>query len=194
MGGVKGDILYFHIATQLICHCSAEPNLKLMSWQRIQKGVSELEKQNGPSVINLNVLAYVAVKENDGVVAHHAFLRIGDSWRKEIWGNERYFESSRSWATQSAQYLESPAHKITVQAEEKFVPVVPHCAPSGDGALQKFVQKDGVIDQVFVGLPQTKVGLCLMKLAGETLSPPPYAPFAFRLIVDPAQVLSATAP
>ena len=86
-----------------------------------------------------------------------------------------------------------------MQAEEKFAPVIHQCAQSGDGDATKFVlmirlQKDGVIDQVFVGLPQTKVGLCLMKLAGETLSPPPYAPFAFRLIVDPAQVLSATAP
>ena len=199
MGGVKGDILYFQITTQLICHCSAEPNLKPLSWPRIQRGVSELEKQNGPSFINLNTLAYMAVKENDSVTAHHAFLRIGDNWRKEVWRNEQYFESSRSWATQSASYLESPGHQIIVQAEEKFAPVIRQCAQSGDGDLTKFdlmirVQKDGVIDQVFPGLPKTKVGLCLTKLIGETLSPPPYAPFAFRLIIDPAQSLTATAP
>src|SRR6202047_264474 len=85
VGGVKGDILYFQIATELICHCSVDTNLKLMSWPRIQKGVAELEKQNGPSATNLNLLAYMAIKENDSVVAHKLFSRIEDNWDQETW-------------------------------------------------------------------------------------------------------------
>jgi hypothetical protein len=197
VGGVKGDVLYFQIATQLICHCSAEPNLKLLSWPRIQKGVGELEKQNGASLINLNLLAYMAVKENDSIIAHNAFLRIGDNWHKDIWRTEQYFDSSRSWATQTAAYLEAPGQQVIQQAKNKFAPVIRQCVQAGNGDATKFtllvrLQKSGLVDYV-LALPQTKVGLCLMKLTGETVSPPPYAPFTFQIDVDPTQLISATA-
>jgi len=57
--GVKGDILYFQITTELICRCGGEANLRLISWPRIQKGVAELQKQNGPSDTNIDVLRFV---------------------------------------------------------------------------------------------------------------------------------------
>jgi hypothetical protein len=45
--------------------------------------------------------------------------------------------------------------------------------------------KDGIIESV-TSDPQTRVGSCLAKLKGETLSPlPPYAPFFFQFKVDP---------
>ena len=72
---MKGDILYFQIATELICRSGGEANLKLISWPRIQEGVAELEKQNGRSDTNLNLLAYMAIKERDGIVALDMFSR-----------------------------------------------------------------------------------------------------------------------
>jgi hypothetical protein len=196
VGGAKGDILYFQIATELICHCSAEPDLKLMSWPRIQAGVAQLEKQNGMSRFNLNLLAYMAIKRSDSVVARNAFLRIGDDWAQEIWKTRKYFDSSKEWATKRAEYEDLPSTRIIRQAREKFAPAIQQCAQSGAGDMTSFhlqlsVQKEGTIDSVR-SFPQTAIGSCLTKLNGETLSPPPYVPFMFNIEVDPAELLRSS--
>jgi hypothetical protein len=195
VGGAKGDILYFQIAVELVCHCSAEPNLKLLSWQRIQSGVVELEKQYGESLTNLNLLAYMAIRQSDGVVAHRMFTRIGENWDKATWRTRPYFESSRNWAVQNANYNADPGHQIIVQAQGKFAAVIAQCTYLGGGDMTKFVlllglQKDGIVESVFLD-PPTKVGSCLTKLKGQSVAPPPYAPFRFKIDVDPAQFVRA---
>jgi hypothetical protein len=195
-GGRKGDILYFQIANELICRCSSDSALKLMSWPRIQKGADELEKQNGPSLTNLNFLAYVAIKESDSVVARRMFSRIGEDWDKDTWRTRAYFDSSRTWATARAAYEQDPGHLVIMEAREKFAPVIQQCAQTG-GDMTKFglmlrLQKDGLVDSVSLQ-PETKVGLCLMKLKGETVSPPPTSPFLFWIAVDPAELIRASA-
>jgi hypothetical protein len=196
VGGGKGDILYFQIATHLICHCRDEPNLALMSWPRIQKGVAELEKQNGPSLTNLNLLAYMAIQESDGMVAHTLFLRIGSNWDNDTWRTMEYLDYSKKWATQHAAYQPDRGHLIIQQAKAKFAGVIHECAYQGGGDVTQFaliltLQKDGVVDSVSLQ-PETKVGLCLMKLKGETLWPP-NAPFMFMIEVDPAELISLSA-
>ncbi len=193
VGGPKGDILYFQIATEIICHCGAEPDLKLMSWPRIQTGVAQLEKQDGVSLVNLNLLAYMAIKEADSVFARDTFLRIGDDWDQESWRTRRYFDSSKDWADKRAEYEDSPLTRIIRQTREKFAPAIRQCAQTGAGDTTSFslelrVQKDGIVDSVRA-FPQTTVGSCLTKLNGEKLSPPPYAPFIFNIDVDPAPLL-----
>jgi len=196
VGGVKGDILYFQIATELICHCQVEAHLKLMSWPRIQKGIAELAKQNGESLTNLNVLAYMAMKQGDIVMAHRMFSRIGDDWDQDIWRAKEYFDSSMRWATQIAAYGEKPGPEIVKQATEKFASAIQQCAREAGGDVTRFdlvltLQKEGVVDSV-LSRPQTTVGSCLAELKGEKLPPPPYSPFAFMIPVDPAQVVSAS--
>jgi hypothetical protein len=73
--------------------------------------------------------------------------------------------------------------------------MIQQCAETG-GDMTKFglvlrLQKDGVVDSVSLQ-PETKVGLCLMKLKGEIVSPPPLSPFLFWIAVDPAQLISAS--
>jgi hypothetical protein len=195
IGGAKGDILYYKIAVELICNSSnAEAAVKLMSWPRIQKGRAELEKQNGLSLINLNILALMAIKESDSVVARRMFSRIGDNWDKGTWKTWSYFDSSRTWATVRAAYEQDPGHLVIMEAREKFAPVIQECVQTG-GDMTKFglvlrLQKDGVVDSVALQ-PETKVGLCLMKLKGQRVSPPPTSPFLFWIPVDPAQLISA---
>ncbi len=46
LGGKQGDILYFEIASQLVCRCD-EPEFSHMSWPRIQRGYAEVEKEYG---------------------------------------------------------------------------------------------------------------------------------------------------
>jgi hypothetical protein len=197
IGGAKGDILYYKIAVELICNCSnTEAAVKLMSWPRIQKGRAELEKQNGLSLINLNVLAFMAIKETDSVVARQMFSRIGDGWDKDTWKTRSYFDSSKTWAAARAAYEQDPGHLVIMQAQEKFAPMIQQCAQTG-GDMTKFalvirLQKDGVVDSVELQ-PETKVGLCLKKLKGEIVSPPPTSPFLFWIPVDPAQLISASA-
>jgi hypothetical protein len=196
VGGAKGDILYFQVATELICHCQVEAHLKLMSWPRIQKGAAELEKQNGESMTNFNVLAYMAIKQGDIVMAHRMFSRIGDDWDEGIWRAKEYFDSSMRWAAQIAAYGEKPGPQIVKQATEKFSSAIQHCAREASGDATKFdlvltLQKEGVVNSV-LSHPQTTVGLCLTRLKGKKLLPPPYAPFAFVIPVDPVQVITAS--
>lgn len=193
---MKGDILYFQIATELLCLCSDETNLKLMSWPRIQRGVTELEKQNGPSATNLNLLAYIAIKEKDSVVAHK-LSRIEDNWDKETWRTRYFFDSCKGWAEQTAAYVDSPAQRLMEEAKTKFAPAIRQCVETGGGDVAKFdliltVQKEGIVIEAF-SFPQSKAGICLGKLKGETLSPaPPYAPYRFRIEVDPTKLVSAS--
>ena len=197
IGGAKGDVLYFQIATELICHCSTEPDLKLMSWPRIQAGVAQLEKQNGVSLFNQNLLAYMAIKESDSLVARDAFLRVGDNWDQELWRTRKYFDSSREWAAKRAEYEDLPSTRIIRQAREKFAPAIQQCVQTTGGDMTRFslhlsVQKEGTVDSVR-SFPATAAGSCLTKLNGETLSPPPYVPFMFNIDVDPAEILRLAA-
>lgn len=193
VGGPKGDILYFQIATELICRCGSEPDLKLMSWPRIRTGVIELEKQNGVSLVNLNLLAYMATRETDMVVARNTFLRIGDDWDQEMWRTRKYFDSSKAWAGKQSEYQDAPSTRIIAQAREKFAPAILQCAQAAAGDMTSFVlvlqlRKEGIVNSV-MSIPQTRVGSCLTNLTGEALSPPPYAPFMFKIDVDPVTLL-----
>lgn len=197
VGGVKGDILYFQIAIELICRCGGEANLKLISWPRIQKGVAELEKQNGPSDTNLNLLAYMAIKERDGIVALNMFSRLGDDWDREVWRTEQYFDSSRNWARETAGYQQTTAPGMIQQLRLKFADVFEECARAGAGDSTKFalmltLKEQGVVD-VRYSVPQTKFGLCLTKLTGRTLSAPTSVPFTFKMDIDPAEFMAASA-
>ena len=184
VGGPKGDILYFQIATELMCHCGVEPALKLMSLPRIQAGVAQLEKQHGVSLVNLNLLAYMAIKVSDSVVARNAFLRIGDDWDKEIWRTRNYFDSSKGLAERQAKYDDSPLRRMIKQAREKFAPAIQQCVQAAAGDMTNFtlvlsVQKEGIVDSVMSD-PQTAVGTCLTKLKRRDAIASPLRSFRVR--------------
>ena len=102
VGGAQGDILYLQIAANLICHCKGdESTLKRLSWPRLQKGFSALEKQSGSSLAYMNLLAYTAVKESDSIVADQFFHRIGDNNDEKLWA-KAYFEKCKKWASDAA--------------------------------------------------------------------------------------------
>jgi hypothetical protein len=142
------------------------------------------------SKANLNLLAYMAIKESDSVVARDTFLRIADDWDQETWKTKHFFDASKAWADKRAAYVEAPSTRIINQAREKFAPAIQQCTQTEAGDMTSFrlvfsVGKDGIIESV-TSDPQTRAGSCLAKLKGETLSPlPPYAPFVFQFKVDP---------
>jgi len=99
MGGDQGDMLYFQIAGSIVCPCQ-EDEFQRMSWPRVQKGYALLEKEYGTSLTNLNLLALMATKNRDSVVADAAFKRIGDNWDEQAWSNEAFFNQNKAIATQ----------------------------------------------------------------------------------------------
>jgi hypothetical protein len=109
-GGDRGDALYFQIASKVICGCSSQPK---MSWPRIVKGSEALQKLDGPSMLNLNLLAKMGAytSDRDAVnAASVAFTRIGDQWDEETWKTYEQFNSVKKsitdYAPQAAKELE----------------------------------------------------------------------------------------
>jgi hypothetical protein len=99
IGGDAGDILYFRVAGTEVCGCETDQKLNL-SWPRIQKGFDAVEKQNGPSLENWNLMAHMAVSFGDVSTADKLFIRIGDQWSRDIWRDFAYFDSGKQWAKQ----------------------------------------------------------------------------------------------
>ncbi len=104
IGGDAGDILYFRVASDIVCGCQTDQQLNL-SWPRIQKGFVAVEKQNGPSPENWNLMARLAQSFNDPIVAYKLFARIGDQWSEDIWHASSYFESAKKWANQMEPFI-----------------------------------------------------------------------------------------
>ena len=97
IGGDQGDILYFEVATTLICGCDDEPHL---SMERIVRGFEASEKQYGVSMLNLNLIAHLTTnnKETDPVTADKVFARIGDQWDEQTWDKKEDFDRTKQWA------------------------------------------------------------------------------------------------
>lgn len=98
MGTPAGDILYFEVAAHLLCY-ESDQKLKL-SWPRIQRGFHSLEKQQGVSLSNSNLMARMAVSYRDVVVADQTLSQVGEQWDKEVWPSYVYFQSVKEWAKQ----------------------------------------------------------------------------------------------
>jgi hypothetical protein len=124
IGGDAGDIVYFRVSGFLICGCPSDQQMKL-SWPRIQKGFAALEKQNGATPENWNLLAHMAVNFGDGAVADKALAKIGDQWSEDIWHDSSAFESAKQWAIQMRPFV------ATRQAAEESAEANLH-SPGGD--------------------------------------------------------------
>ena len=124
IGGDAGDIVYFRVSGFLICGCPSDQELKL-SWPRIQKGFAALEKQNGATPENWNLLAHMAVNFGDAAVADKALAKIGDQWSEDIWHESSAFESAKQWAIQMRPFV------ATRQAAEESAEANLH-SPAGE--------------------------------------------------------------
>lgn len=215
IGAQKGDEAYFQIAGFLVCDCEYQP-LNHMSWPRIQSGFADIEKQHGRSLTNLNLLARMAVKLKDPVVAEQAFRRIGEDWSEATWKNQAYFESSRTWATQTApqmaaqRIIEDEADR-SLRAEgglsyraafdKKFENLIQECMKTTGTDGQAFelliqVGETGTVERLMTN-PSTNVSDCLLQKLVEfqmartaAFPPPPRASFWVRVNLDPATLHS----
>jgi hypothetical protein len=214
IGGTTGDILYFQVASLVVC-CQAEP--LNFSWPRIQRGFDALEKRHGAELDNGNRLARMAVIYNDLVVANKMLARIGDQWSDEVWQTRSYFESVKNWAKQVVPMMneKSPAEesadanlqtadglRYKTAFDEKMRALLPLCVQEAgtDSAGSKLLfrlGKDGTVDQVITVGP-SGLGPCLMRkvseLAGKSrmmFAPPPKPDYWIRVDLDAVNSLSA---
>jgi len=117
IGGDKGDILYFQVASAnyVICGCHDNPDL---SWDRIKRGFEASEKRYGVSMLNLNRIAYLAsyFGEHDPLYADKILARIGDQWDETTWGSKKDFERVKQWISAVAP-MAAQERVIEEQAE-----------------------------------------------------------------------------
>jgi hypothetical protein len=178
-----------------------------------------LEKRYGVSLANLNRLALMATKSKDSVVADSAFKRIGDSWDKQAWTTEVYFNQNKTWAAQIAPaearsrgILQEAAANLQSEGgaqyqknmEQAMLPLMRQCAQSSNDDQGKFelvvqVGKDGGTEDAWPRHP-TALAMCILReLHGSHIKketpfpPPPHPAYWLDLQLDPAAVNTAAA-
>jgi len=213
--GDGGDILYFQVAARLTCGCNDDQELGL-SWPRIQRGFEAFKRQRGTSMENLNLLARVAIKNRDAMIADRLFSRIGDQWSEEVWVARPRFESSRKWASQWSPTVtplsktESDDGNTKFDSElrfrtawkEKIAFWMQKCLKDNPSDVQKFdlflqFSIDGKVEQTFASNSSNPASCVLRELAevqkaGSLLVAiePTHPPRALRFEVDPVDFTS----
>lgn len=99
IGGKKGDLTYYEIATTIICACDNEKGLNGMSWPRIKSGYQALTELYGTSMGHLNQMAMMAFRASEFDYSSSLFEQIGDNWDKDIWPSRANFVSFKYMAT-----------------------------------------------------------------------------------------------
>ncbi len=210
-GEAQGDALYFQIAAGVVCGCDADTQLRKLSWPRIQKGYAEIEKQFGPSLANMNMLAYMAVQMEDSAVAYELFPKIGERWDEMVWKKKTYFDSCKHWAETTGPFFAQQRARVTAAEaelqteagrqyvkdfEQRFAPYVKQCVQDSTADLSKFevtvqVGESGEIKHLGTS-PMTQVSVCVLQHRVNDVAPPPHAPFWIHLEIDPRTVLKVS--
>ncbi len=168
IGGDAGDSYYYRLAVGGICNCEDSPKF---DWPRIVKGFNASEKLYGPSLYDMNEIAYLASHNYiDPVVANEVMPRIGDQWNKDKWESEKIFQDTRDWAAKAAPLAaqsraatsEADANEKTPDGaaykaafEKKYKQLVQKCVSSVGAAPEKFatltsVSKTGSVEDMKV--------------------------------------------
>lgn len=199
IGGQKGDMIYYEIATFVNCGCDNDRKLYGMSWPRIKRGYTALEEQYEESIANLNAMAYMAGMSGDMSYADEMFKRIGEGWDKKVWHKRENFDMVR----QRAQVSELPkmieaamkaadynrqtpvGRKFDEQMAKTFASnysaTVTDCLKkSGDSFMVPFdmallVGQNGAVEQVLTSTMSHTIS-CIMAKVGSGLFPPPPQP------------------
>ncbi len=92
VGGDEGNLVYFEIAESTDC-CGKKDRLPGLSWDRIKEGYAAIENLYGSINHQRNVMAFLAVRNQDQEFAAQMFARIGDDWDRSVWGTKENFNS-----------------------------------------------------------------------------------------------------
>lgn len=211
IGGERGDILYFQVASAnyVICGCDSDPHL---SWQRIERGFEESEKQLGASMLNLNRIAFLASDygETDPIVAEKALTRIGEQWDEETWKTKEEFANAKQRAANNAPILakrraiEAAADanmqtpeglRYETSLEGPYKELVQQCVRPEGGDVGKFktllnVGEKGTVEDIRIYWHSAASHCVYEKLQAlkqekaTPFPPPPQAPYWVRIDLD----------
>ncbi len=212
IGGKSGDAVYFQIAGFLVCSCNDNPQLKRMSWQRIQNGFAAVTDANGSSLTNMNMLALMAMKIEDYPLADQMFKRIADQWSEATWHKQSYYDSMKDLAAQIAPIMlehrqgmeeadtnsKSPeGARYQAAFEKQFASIIQQCTSSAPSDSETFdlvikIDEKGT-PSIFMATRGTAVSSCLVSnlmsfhLAQTAFFPPPPRPsYWLRLPLNPS--------
>ncbi len=202
IGGNEGDFVYFLVAARLNCNCQDdETELKNMSWPRIMRGFSFMERAHGTNMHRLNQFARLATAFSDAPAAQRTFTRIGENWESDAWGTQRFFEDCKNWAKRSesisaavAANLETAEGQqydgqIASAFQERFGRVIIECVTLGGKDAGKFdmflrIGKEGKVEQ-YAAWPATTVNACLTpKVTSATFPLPPKASYWIKISMN----------
>ena len=218
IGGDDGDIVYFEIAVSQICHCGDdEVALKSLSWPRIQKGFAAQEKRSGPSLYNMNQMAFMAMTFNDMLAADKLFQRIGDRWSEDAWHLQSYYEACKKSAAEAAPFLAAKQNatdqveanlktaegqRYQAEVQQAMEKMVRECASADSTDLNQFsltlrISTTGTLERMNVNSPSHLFGCVMKKMwdaeqAKQPLLPPaPKPSYWVKIDVDPQALTAA---
>ena len=199
LGGKRGDIIYYEIATYVNCTCDAKNQPNGMSWPRIKRGYAAVEEQYGASLQNMNQMAMFAGAAGDPDFAHELMTRIGDNWDPAVWKTREGFETVRNWAgmedveksydegkkAAEANLLTSAGRQYDAELGKSFQAgygdILAACVKlSGDNPVAPFdvlmqIGTTGIVEKVYMSVG-THVSVCLMSKVSNGRFPPPPQP------------------
>lgn len=218
VGGAKGDILYFQIATAVpTCACGGDSHLPHLSLKRIERGFDASEKQFGVSMVSLNRMAFWAIRArpDDQVLAYKAFTRIGEQWDQETWKRRADFDLGKDAANFMGPRLmieeEADANMKTPEGiqyrasiDKPYQELLRQCVWPGDHeggtfkALTK-VGEHGTVEDVSIR-SNNPTSMCayeklitLQREKATPFPPPPHAPYWVRFDLNLVDVTPVAA-
>jgi len=212
MKGDDGDIIAFEVAAKLAPCCKTDDVIKRISFERIRRVYSALQKRYGTSFTNMNVMAFMAVRSDDAIYANSLLQAIGEQWDKKIWGSREDFEEQKRMTAQIVPLRQmqlsrqkavddnlktAAGARFKVTLENRLRSSVQACVdtaadPGGKFQILILLNKGGKLERAYPD-PFTMVSQCLMaKLAdyygprAEVLLVPPQDAYWMEVDVDPA--------
>lgn len=206
IGGNEGDFVYFLVAARLNCNCQDdETELRKMSWPRIERGFSFMERAHGTNMHRLNQFARLATAFSDAPAAQPIFTRLGENWERDAWGTQKFFEDCKSWAKRTTQFAQSISAAVAANLQtaagqqydsqiasafqEGFGRAISECVTLGGKDAAKFdmflrIGKEGRVEQ-YAAWPATAVNACLTpKVRSATFPLPPKTSYWIKISMN----------
>ena len=201
IGGKKGDLIYFEIATTLVCACDNVHGLNGLSWPRIKAGYAALQELYGTSISHRNEIAMMAFRAADFDYATVAFNEIGDNWDKAVWPTRDSFYNFKYQATMprikislaaAKENVNTPegqlfSHALVAEMEKRYhqpfldcVKASPGYTAQGVGMLVELT-KEGAVRDVLFSSAYAPAG-CIRPLLEKAFLPNPPKPDYWVLV------------
>lgn len=204
IGGKKGDLIYFEIATTLVCDCGNVRGLNGLSWPRIKAGYSALQELYGTSISHINEMALIAFRAADFDYAAIAFNEIGDNWDKAVWRTLDSFYNSRDQAAiphiknslaAATENVKTPegqlfSYALGAEMDRRYHQPFLDCVKATPGYTQPWIgllvelTKEGAVRDVLFSGADAPAG-CIRPLLEKAILPtPPKADYWMMVQMD----------